>query len=168
MPVNHFAFDAGRHIDGGTKEAGRAGEVQEEMAGAHGLPHRHKAADHFEKVLMRYPDANGILRQNTQGWAQPASLFHQHPARQSLLFRLAGKLMDGSTRRVRNRDPNRPIPKRRIVEPGESDFKGGNLITHDLPVHLILHGLVKKISGKAARSEVPEAYLFCTLRGSSD
>jgi hypothetical protein len=69
MPVKHFAFDAGRHIDGGTKEAGRAGEIQEEMAGAHGLPHRSKAADHLEKALMRYPDANGIRRQNTQGWA---------------------------------------------------------------------------------------------------
>ena len=138
------------------------------MTGGERLPDRRKAADDLEQLLMRYPDANGIRRQDTQGWAQPASLFHRHPARQAFLFRLAGKLMDGSTRRVGNRDPNRPIPKRRIVEPGESDFKGGNLITHDLPVHLILHGLVKKVSGKAARSEVPEAYLFCTLRGSSD
>ena len=136
------------------------------MAGAHGLPHRSKAANYFEQVLMRYPDANGIRRQNTQGWAQPASLFHQHPARQSLLFRLAGKLMDGSTRRVRNCDPNRPISKRRIVEPGESDFKGGNLITHDLPVHLILHGLVSRsLLTMADQSNNNSLNLKIVLRG---
>ena len=136
------------------------------MAGAHGLPHRSKAADHLEKALMRYLDANGIRRQNTQGWAQPASLFHRHPARQSLLFRLAGKLMDGSTRRVGNRDPNRPIPKRRIVEPGESDFKGGNLITHDLPVHLILHGLVSRsLLTMADQSNNNSLNLKIVLRG---
>ena len=81
------------------------------MSGGEWLPDRRKAADDLKKLLMRYPDANGIGRQYLQGWAQPASILHRHPGTQPDLYCLAGKFMDGRTGCVGRRDRDRPIPK---------------------------------------------------------
>jgi hypothetical protein len=133
--------------------------------------------DYIKQVLVRDTNAEGIGGKNAQAGTETPGVFHRHPHGQSFLLRLTGKVAQTGAGCMYGRNGDGTLPKCRILEPGQSDFKGWDLVAHNVPLHINLGSLVKKVSSKAARSEAPEAYRepvalslqrVNTLKGSSD